>query len=111
LQAGYSLHNDPLTPADASLSQIGLVPPGTRSISFLVGSHGVFTVSLGGVNLDPISIPVTNNLTLYRADASAFAGETVELRFTAVARVSELYLDDIQFSPEAIPEPSTLTLT
>lgn len=117
LQAGVY---DGFTPTDVSLSQTGLVPTGTKSLSFLAIPSSLavsnFTVSLGGVNLNLISFPVSNeNYTLYEADVSAFAGLSEELKFTLLAQnphVSNRYLslDDVQFSPEAIPEPSGLSL-
>jgi hypothetical protein len=116
LQAGNLLGVDPLTPVNVSLSQTGLVPPTTRSLSFLAGSNGSFTVSLGGTDLNLISFPVANeNYDLYVADVSAFAGQTAELTFTVLAHNPSvhsinLYLDDIQFSSDPIPEPSGLTL-
>ena len=117
LQAG--VYNG-FTPTDVSLSQTGLVPSGTKSLSFLATPSSLavsnFAVSLGGTNLNLISIPVTNeNYTLYEADVSAFAGLVEELQFTLFAQdphVSNRYLslDDIMFSPDAIPEPSTVDL-
>jgi hypothetical protein len=109
-------------PTDVSLAQTGLVPPGTKSLAFyalpIVAPSGAspFTVSLGGVNLNLISSPVANeNYTLYQADVSAFAGLTEMLKFTLFSEnphVSNRYLslDDIMFSPDAIPEPSSLSL-
>ena len=117
LQAG--VYNG-FTPTDVSLSQTGVVPLGTKSLSFLALPSSLaisnFTVSLGGVSLNLISSPVANeNYTLYEADVSAFAGLPEELKFTLLAQnphVSNRYLslDDIQFSPIAIPEPSGFDL-
>jgi hypothetical protein len=102
--------------ADASLSETGLVPIGTRSLTFLARPIGPFSVSLGGSNLNLISFPVANqNYNLYEVDISAFAALTEPLTFTALAQPIHsndgwLYLDDIQFSPDAIPEPGSLSL-
>jgi len=111
----------PIGPADVSLSQTGLVPAGTKTLAFYALPAGgfagsPFAVSLGGSNLNLISLPVPNeNYTLYEADVSAFAGLSEELKFTLLAQnphVSNRYLslDDIQFSPDAIPEPSSAML-
>jgi hypothetical protein len=109
-----------LGPVAVSLSQTGLVPPGTRSISFLAFPSslavGNFAVSLGGTTLNLISFPVTNeNYTLYEADASAFAGLVEELKLTLFPALPSgdnryLSLDDIMFSPDAIPEPGSVAL-
>ena len=111
----------PIGPTDVSLSQTGLVPAGTKSLRFLALPAGgfaasPFAVSLGGVNLNLVSFPVTNeNYTLYEADVSAFAGLDEELKFTLLAQnphVGNRYLslDSIEFSPDPIPEPSGLSL-
>ena len=117
LQAGvYS----GFTPTDVSLSQTGLVPPGTKSLSLYARPSSLtisnFTVSLGGVNVNLISSPVANtDFNLYQADVSTFAGLHEELKFTLFSQnphVSNRYLslDDIEFSSMAIPEPSVLSL-
>jgi hypothetical protein len=104
---------------DVSLSQTGLVPLGTRSLTFLASlafPSSPFTVSLGGTDLNLISFPVANqNYSLYEADVSAFAGQTAELTFTALTQKGHaqdcwLSLDAIQFSSDPIPEPSGLSL-
>jgi hypothetical protein len=57
------------------------------------------------------------NYALYQADISSYAGQEVELKFTVFAQNpyrSQLHgmeLDNIQFSPVAIPEPGTFFLT
>jgi hypothetical protein len=115
LEAGDSLSGG--GSADASLSQTGVVPEGTMSLSFFAESFGPFSVSLGGSNLNLVSFPVAGqNYGLYEADISAFAGQTAELQFTVFAQnpyesqLRWLTLDDILFSPDAIPEPSGLKL-
>jgi hypothetical protein len=107
-----------LNSGDASLFQTGLVPAGTKTLSFFADSYGPFSVSLGGTNLNLISSPVAGqNYALYEADISAFAGQTAELQFTAFAQnpydnqIHWLSLDDILLSPDAIPEPGAFALT
>jgi hypothetical protein len=113
LEAGSQLFTG--SPADASLAQTGLVPVGTKSLSFFAESFGPFSVSLGGTNLNLVSFPVAGqNYNLYEADISAFAGQTTELEFTLFSEepsgLNAMSLDDILFSPDAIPEPSSLIL-
>jgi hypothetical protein len=99
-----------------SLAQTGHVPAGSRSqlfkIAFPVGT-GARSVSLGGIALNTVPLESTGRYTLYGADVSEFADQTEELRFTAVATgstFSGFYLDSIQFSPQAIPEPGSAGL-
>ncbi len=117
LEAALSYRLPPAGPANATLSQTGLVPIGTKSLSFLAEAYGPFQVSLGGVALNLISSPVPGQAyNLFQADISAFAGQTNELDFTVFAQnpynnsPNVLLLDDIQFSPQAIPEPTALGL-
>ena len=55
-------------------------------------------------------VPLSNDL--FGCDISAFAGLEEELRFTMVTNYGNalILLDGITFSPETIPEPSTLSL-
>jgi hypothetical protein len=96
---------------DGAISQTGMVPADAESLLFK-GSWSSLTrlsVSLGGQNLSYTAISNAPNYTLYGADVSMFAGQTTPLTFRAPS--SSLYfLDDIQFSAEAIPEPSSLAL-
>jgi len=116
LQSGNPLLGSSATNVNASISQTALVPVGTKSLTFLARPIGPFSVSLGGSNLTLISFPVANqNYSLYEADISTFAGLTEALTFTALAQPIHandgwLYLDDIQFSPTVIPEPSTMSI-
>ena len=64
---------------------------------------------MDGTVLDVVPLATTPNYTLYGADITAFAGTTVDLRFTALLGGS-LYLDDIRFSSQLVPEPGMLAL-
>ena len=119
LQAGADLTTQ--LPADVSLTQTGLVPSNARSLWFsaqflpLSQYPTEFAVSLGGVELDLFAFPSgTSTATLYGADISAFAGQTLPLNFTLFAPrpfgPADLYLDAIQFSPTPVPEPSAIAL-
>jgi hypothetical protein len=96
-----------------SISQTGLVSSGTESL-FFDGSSGQFSllVSLGGVNLSYTVVSSGINsyglsYSTYAADVSGFAGQVETLTFSGTG--VEI-LDDIQFSPEIIPEPSAASL-
>ncbi len=121
LEAGNTL-TSPLMPADTTLSQTGLVPPGTQSLLFygdfyseLNETPNDFAVTLNGQALSLIPFGTDSGYTLYGADISSWAGQTATLAFTVFAQRPHhgnnyLYLDDIQFSPSAVPEPSVLSL-
>jgi hypothetical protein len=93
-----------------SISQTGLVPTDAQTLLFeanlnLFSSPGSsLVVSLGGQNLSYMAIFNAPNYTLYGADISMFAGQTEILSFMAAAGL--VLLDNIQFSPQVIPEPS-----
>jgi hypothetical protein len=96
-----------------SISQTGLVPGGTESL-FFDGSSGQFSllVSLGGVSLSYTVVASGINsygvsYSTYAADVSGFAGQVETLTFSGTG--FEI-LDDIQFSPETVPEPSAASL-
>lgn len=85
-----------------SISQTGLVPSGAKSLLFDSGPPSLL-VSLGGQSLAyaAISNALNSSSIIYGADISGFAGQVETLIFSGAGA-----LDDIQFSPEAVPEPS-----
>lgn len=95
-----------------SISQSALVPADAESL--LVRAHyvtplapGIFSISLGGQNLQYTAIPEYGEgpfRYLFAADVSAFADQTETLTFLTTS--GGFVVDDIQFSPELIPEPS-----
>ena len=102
---------DVLLSQDGSITQTGLVPDDAASLLFK-GSWTSLTpvsVSLGGLNLSYTSISNTPEYTLYGADISMFAGQTASLKFFS-ASLSLYFIDDVLFSSQAIPEPSSLAL-
>jgi hypothetical protein len=121
LQAGLS-PSDPtqhLT-ADTTLAQTGLIPFGTQSLLFranLFGPSDAFDVTLGGQVLSFTPLANGANYTLYGADVHAWAGQTTELAFTAIAEnpylndIHSIFLDSIQFSTQVIPEPGVSGLS
>jgi len=117
LQAGNALGT--FTPADTTLSQTGLVPSVAQSLLLradLDASAGAFVVTLGGQPLSLVALGAGTNYTLYGADIRAWAGQTAELDFTLIAQRPHIddytvFLDSIQFSGTAIPEPGVLGLS
>ncbi|HEY5043105.1 MAG TPA: PEP-CTERM sorting domain-containing protein [Verrucomicrobiae bacterium] len=96
-----------------SISQTGLVPNGTESLLFDATSSFLL-VSLGDQNLSYTAISTAVNsygdsYTLYAANISAFAGQTEALTFSSPLGHYGI-LDNIQFSPQAVPEPATSSL-
>ena len=99
---------------EATLSQTGLIPTGTQSLIFEAQSHGgPLAVSVGGQNVSLVPIGVGANYTEYAANISAWAGDNETLAFSAdpaPGNSSVWAIDDISFSPQAVPEPNTLEL-
>ena len=97
-------------PAHGTISQTGRVPAGVHSLLFKAAliPGSTLQVSLGGANLSYVALSTQPTYTVYGADISALAGDTAELIFMAATRGAEI--DDIQFSPQIVPEPSVLAL-
>jgi hypothetical protein len=112
INGGYSLLlQGGATATDASIAQTGFVPITALSIRFKAQpENGTFLVSLGGHNIPYFELAAGPNYALYGGDISAYAGQTAELRFSALhsgaAGPNDWNLDDIQFSNLAAPEPS-----
>jgi hypothetical protein len=102
----------------ASISQTGLIPFGTQSLLFEAQGNygsppGPLEVLIGTQSVPFSALGGGPNYTLYGADISAWAGETEQLTFSAVENIPQennWEIDDISFSPTAVPEPSTLAL-
>jgi hypothetical protein len=95
------------------ISQTALVPVGSESILFKAQpGSGSLLVTLGGQSIPIIAQSTGSNYTLYGGDISAFAGQTLSLRFTAFqsSPVNSWVLDSIQFSPSPVPEPTAVAL-
>lgn len=91
----------------ASIAQSAQLPSDVESIMF----RGTFPFS---VTFSGFAIPLTvlssqAGYSIYAGDIGQFAGQTGELRITSSSHFS--YLDAIQFSAQAIPEPNTLALS
>jgi hypothetical protein len=105
----------------AIISQTGLVPGFSKSLQLAAFTSGApFIVTLGGqtINMVPLSQHSSqgfpSSYTVYGGDISSFAGLTEQLSISepalAVAPPSQLFLDSIVFSPNAVPEPSALAV-
>ena len=119
-----SSYGGPSDPADAELSQTGLIPSNAKSIWFattpysLVGNPNLQPndlkpiFSVNGQSISYTAMDVETNYILWAADISTYANTTAEIRFAVkVASGVAIGLDDISFSPEVVPEPTTLGLT
>ncbi|HEX3799744.1 MAG TPA: hypothetical protein VH413_13695 [Verrucomicrobiae bacterium] len=112
LQAGLNGVNGAST---ASIAQTGLIPSGSRSIIFTAAppTGPGWSVMLGGQNIPVVPESQQGSYVEYIGDISAFAGQTDELRFTAdfsANKLGGMVLDNIQFSPNLVPEPSVWSL-
>jgi hypothetical protein len=109
LQAGYF--------DTASIAQTGLIPSSAKSIQFEAALHfqsdeSVITNTLI-VTVDGQSLPIVQlGSDLYGSEISAFTGSVQDISFTMNDNFGNalMFLDAITFSPEDIPEPSSLTL-
>jgi hypothetical protein len=99
--------------ANASISQTGQIPLGTQSRLFEVGNSGenlLPEVYIGNdqLTLFPVGTGQGVSDTIYGANISAWAGQTEQLTFSSPGM--NVLLDDISFSPGAVPETSPLAL-
>jgi hypothetical protein len=120
LQAGANPQGGD-TAVNVSIFQTGTIPADAQSLDFEawnIEGGGPPSVSFDGNSLSPVALSSGQSLsgqpyTLYGADISAYAGQMGQLRFTDVFGgpvMCGIELDDISFSPNAVPEPSTLAL-
>jgi len=104
----------PEYPKGAWISQTGQIPADARSLTYLGGA--LLQVSFSGQSLSPIVLDSGPAYLRWGVDISSYAGQTGELRFS-VPWLSDnpadivTPLDEIVFSPSAIPEPSALSLS
>jgi hypothetical protein len=111
----------------ASLAHTGVIPSGTESIQLdaVEENAGNFWVEINGnqVNMFPLQPNAGSTpygaYTLYGGNVSAWAGQSATLSIIQLVPTqsggqfvpSFLELDDISFSPQAVPEPNALALT
>jgi len=109
----------------ASISQTGQIPLGSQSIQFLMMSPPVAggaiqaspIVTINGTPISLSAISSSDGVMTMAGDISAYAGTTVDLAFLCQATSGSFpedenifTLDGIQFSPQSVPEPSSLGL-
>jgi hypothetical protein len=97
------------------ISQTGVVPVGTSSITMDVATYytfATFEVVLGGQLLNMIPLENFPEYTVYGANISEFAGnlETLQLLAPPSGGPNAVEYDNIQFSPSPVPEPSSFSL-
>jgi hypothetical protein len=116
LQGSYSVFLFGGAGGPAILSQTGLVPSGSHSLTVdLAGSSvSLLSVSLGSQIIQMVPLATFSSYTEYGGDVAAFAGQQQILSFSlqppSGVPPSVLELDNVMFSPNAVPEPDTWTL-
>lgn len=101
IQGSYSAYLH----AGASIGQTGQIPDSAASVIFLNNPFSAINVSFGGQNIPMVQLGTSGNNIIMAGNVSSFAGQTGELLFAGGG-----LFDDIQFSNQAIPEPSTYCL-
>lgn len=105
----YSASLDALR-SPIAIAQTGTIPLRSLSVSFLLRNNreGSLVLTFDGHVLPYVKTWSEPTFDVCAADISAFAGQTGELRFTENSGWN--VIDDIQFSPDAVPEPGTIAL-
>jgi len=106
---------------NTSIWQTGTVPANSQSLEFQAWTYsylGAFSVSFNGNSLSPVVLSSVANqsgipVNEYGVNIAQYAGQTGELEFTSIFTDAPSWteLDDITFSPNAVPEPNTFVLT
>lgn len=99
----------------AAIAQTGFIPTDSLSVRFgLSGNIGGLEVTFGGENIPIVPLEAFSNYELYGGDISSFAGQSGELRFTenptAISPFGTVFIDQISFSVDPVPEPGTWSL-
>ena len=90
----------------AAIGQTGQIPNDASSLLFLRSANSGFQVSFGGNNIPMVQLGTSGNNIIMAGNISRFAGQTGQLLFAGGG-----LFDNIQFSYQAIPEPSVLGLS
>lgn len=123
---------DPSSAVNVSISQVGTIPAGTRSLVFDARNPwygpfgngfpippGPFNVTLNGAILPLIELTTDGGANItFGADVSAWAGQTAELSIGVLASPAPALsswegwaaVDSIRFSSVSVPEPTALSL-
>lgn len=96
-------------PHSAAIGQTGQVPAGAASVRFWADPRSNLQVTFGGQGIVISRLGSTPGYDVFGGDISPFAGQTAELRFIGPGN-SGGYFDNIFFSAQPIPEPSTFGL-
>jgi hypothetical protein len=117
LQSGLDPNNEAIQD-NASIAQTGTIPASVESLQFEALVEGTFSISFAGNTLQPIILSSAvaasgEPYDIYGVNISSYAGQTGELQFTEYfdSHFPFMDLDDISFSPDAVPEPSIVALT
>lgn len=102
LQGSYSVRMQPFS-STAAIAQMGTVPSTAQSLRFY--ATGSFVASFAGQSIPLSNLGSTSTYTIYGGDISGFANLFGLLQFQGGGT-----LDNILFSNQPIPEPSTLGL-
>jgi len=102
----------------ATIKQTGTVPNSAQSIAFIAKhygpANGVLAITLGGQSIPFAVIASGSAYNEYGGSIpTALAGQSAELVFSALRTTvagNDWEIDNIQFSPVAIPEPSSLSV-
>ena len=94
-----------------TISQTGLVPSNAESLQFEASSlYVVLQVTLGGQSLSFSTLSEGPDYVVFGANIPAgMDGQTEALTFSAPSAVGAL-IDNIEFSPMSVPEPSACAL-
>jgi hypothetical protein len=120
LQSGANPQNESAG-VNVSIHQDGLIPMNALSLQFKawnLSPSSSFSVSFEGDSLSPVVLasgqsPSGQPYDVYGVNMAPYAGQTGTLEFTSIFTglgQSCTELDDITFSPNAVPEPDTVTL-
>jgi hypothetical protein len=102
-------------PNATAISQTGLITPGTQSLLFEAHSEsfipGPLNVLVGNQSISYTEVSAGPNYIVYGANISAWAGQTEQLTISDPNGSGNWEIDDISFSPNAVPDPNPLALT
>ena len=107
LEGSYTVLLQPNFPGATfipALAQVGIVPGSAQSVRFY-GGPGFYSLYFSGQQIPLVNLASTANYTIFGGDISAFANQPGELRIQGGGLV-----DNIFFSDQRIPEPSTFAI-
>ena len=106
IQGDYSVYiqSGEFGPGTAGIWQTGQIPATAKSLTFWT-PYASFSVTFNGQAITYAAIGSGLGYKVFGGDISTFAGQTGTLQFTGGGM-----LDNIQFSNQPIPEPSSLAL-